>query len=164
MKKQGWMAAAMILTAAALFAGNTVNFTGTWNLDESKAAPAGDMPRMNAKKIVVVQKSDSLSTDRYFSNPMMGDFNVTETVTMDGRECKSEAQFGTRITTATWSADTAAVLTLKSTLKMTWEGEEREMKSVEIWSLDKDGALKIKSTVDTPMGPMENTDSYLKAK
>ncbi|MBN1895606.1 hypothetical protein JW906_14000 [bacterium] len=163
MKKQIGIIAAMYLVAASLFAGGAVHFSGTWVLDESKLPPAGDMPRMDAKKIVVHQEANLFSSDRYLSNPMMGDFTVTVKVTLDGKESTSVEEFGIRISTAAWSAD-STVLTVKSTLKMSWEGEEREMKSTEIWSLEEDGSLKFDSTFETPMGPMQSVSYYKKSQ
>lgn len=161
MRKQIAITAVMCLLAVCLFAGGAVNFSGTWILDESKLPQAGDMPRMDARKIVVHQEANLFSSDRYLSNPMMGDFTVTVKVTMDGKECTASEEFGTRISTAAWSAD-STVLTVRSTLKMSWEGEEREMKSTEVWSLEKDGSLKFDSTFETPMGPMQAVSYYKK--
>jgi hypothetical protein len=159
---------AVILTGlfvAGLFAGEAVNFSGTWVPDESKMEPAGEGPRMVPTKMVVKQDGDSLSTARYLSNPMMGDFTVTEKLTLDGKECVSETEWGgSRSSTAVWSDD-HKTLTINSTLKMNRDGQEMEMKSTEIWSLEENNTiLKIQSTRESPRGTRERTLYFKKSE
>ena len=118
----------------------------------------GQGPRMVPVKIIVKQTGDSLSTEKYFSNQMMGDFTVAEKLSLDGKECVSEMERGgTRTSTAVWSEDHDK-LTINSMLKMEWNGLPTEMKSTEVWSLeDKDSILKIESRRESPRGTREST-------
>jgi len=162
MKKVNWILVLVLgLMTINLFGGETTNFSGTWTLDETKLTGDPNMPRMDAKKIIVKQNNDSLATERFYSNPMMGDFTVSEKLTLDGKECKTVEEYGTRLSTATWSEDMKC-LTINSTLKMNWDGQDVEMGSVEIWSLEQESILKIDITRDTPMGSMKDIIFYNK--
>lgn len=166
MKKQTILAISvtlLILAAGFVFAGKTVDFTATWLLDESKLENT-DGPSMAAVKIVVKQEENSLSTERSMSNPMMGDFTMTENMTLDGNKTEADTDFGHRTTIATWSED-GKVLTINSTVLMNWDGQEMEMKIKEVWSLENDGAvLKLQSTFPTPEGDREVTVFYNQSK
>ena len=164
MKTRNILIVMLIGVVVGAFAGEGVQFLGTWILDESKLADTGG-PQMESTKIIVKQASESLSTERFMSNPMMGDFSVTETVTLDGKECVSDLEWGegTRTTTAVWSED-MKVLTLKSLFKMSWEGEAMEMGATEIWSLEEKNVLKIDAIRDSPMGVIQSVIYYNKGK
>ena len=153
------------LFLTVLFAGADVNFSGTWVPDEAKMEQGDQGPRMVPAKIVVKQAGDSLSTERYYSNQMMGDFTVTEKLSLDGKECVSEMERGgTRTSTAVWS-EGHDKLTINSTLKMNWNGQPSEMKSTEVWSLeDKDSVLKIESKRESPRGTRESTLYFKKGQ
>lgn len=162
MKKANWILVMAIgLISMNLLGGEAINFSGTWALDESKLTGDPNQPRMDAKKIIIKQNGDSLATERFFSNPMMGDFTVSEKLTLDGKECKTVEEYGTRLSTASWSED-KKLLTINSTLKMNWDGQDVEMRSVEIWSLETEKIFKIDITRDTPMGSMKDIIFYNK--
>jgi len=164
MKMRTLLFALMIsLLTISLFAADGVNFTGTWTLDQSKVQTHGDQPSMAAGKIVVIQDGNSLKTERFLSNPMMGDFTIKVDLTLDGKENKSTEEFGTRLSTATWSKDNK-VLTINSTMQMNFDGQNMEMKSTEMWSLEKDNVLKLETSFDGPMGAMEDVNFYNKAE
>jgi len=152
----------VVLTATGLMAGDAVDFSGTWILDESRLVDTGEGPGMEAVKIVVKQDSGALAAEKSFSNPMMGDFTVNETVTLDGKACVSALEWGegTRTATAVWSEDMSR-LTIKSLFRMQWQGQESEMGAMEIWSLEP-GVLKIEATRESPMGIMERVLYYNK--
>jgi hypothetical protein len=164
MKKLTFIVALSIsLMALSLFAADVPNFSGTWLLDESKVDTTQG-PSMEAKKIIIKQTTDSLAIDRFLSNPMMGDFTIAEKITLDGKLCVSNTDFGTRKSTAVWSTDKKE-LTISSTIIFNWDGQDREMKVSEILGLEKEGAvLKIQATRDTPMGEMKTTVYYNKSK
>ena len=164
MKKHAYFSILLVcLFSASLFAGDAVDFSGTWTLDESKVEDTGGGPNMAAGKIVVKQDDKTFSSDRFLSNEMMGDFTVTVNVTLNGEETKSEEQFGTRVSTATWSEDKKS-LTINSTMFMSFDGQDMEMKSVEVWSIEKKNVIKLETTFEGPMGTMESTNYYNKAE
>ncbi|MBN2007980.1 hypothetical protein JW960_01395 [candidate division KSB1 bacterium] len=166
MKKHlGLIVSIIALSAMSLFAAKPTNFSGTWMLDESKLEANDDgRPRMEAKKIEITQDKKIIMINRFLSNPMMGDFTVADSLTLDGKECSSETQFGLRKSTVNWSDDKKE-LTIKTTILMNWDGQENEMKATEILGLDKKGdVLKIVATRVSPMGEMNNTIYYNKSK
>ena len=146
------------LMASCLYA---VDFSGSWALDESKIVQS-DTPEMSPQKLDVKQKDDSMTIDSFFSNPMMGDFTVNETMTLDGKLNESETEFGTRKTTATWSDDKKQ-LTIDSTLLMNWDGNDVEMKTNQVWSL-KEGVLQVDYVRNSPMGEITGTVFYNQSK
>ncbi len=167
MKKQTILAISLtlvILTAGILFAGEKVDFTATWVLDESKVEQT-EGPGMAAQKLVIKQEENALSVERFMSNPMMGDFTMTEKMTLDGNKTEADTDFGHRTTIATWSED-GQILTINSTVLMNWDGQEMEMKIKEVWNLESDGAvLKLKSVFPSmDGGEMETTMFYNKSK
>ena len=165
MKKQSYLFVAMfVLMVAGLLVAAGTDFTGTWVLDESKQEAADGGPRMVAGKIIITQGDNSFSTERNMSNEMMGDFTISTNTTLDGKESTSEEQFGTRKSTAAWSDD-KKTLTVNSILNMNFNGEDMEMKSTEVWTLeDENTVLKLKTTSDTPMGLMESVNYYKKSE
>ncbi|MBN1779605.1 hypothetical protein JW948_00630 [bacterium] len=157
-------ASVLFVFASSIFAGNKVNFSGTWLLDASRVEAGAEGPRMSLDKMVVIQKDDTLSTEKFMSSDMMGEMQIPETVTLDGKECVSETQWGgTRHATAAWSED-GKVLTIKSLMKMNWNGEDVEMHASEVWSLEKDSVLKMETMREGPMGVMENVMYFNKSQ
>lgn len=156
--------AVLCMAAIVVFAAKPVDFSGTWILDESRLEDTGDMPRMDASKIIFKQDEQKLATERFVSNPMMGDFTIEATVTLDGKETEDETEFGLRKATAQWSDDQKE-LTINTTLLMNWDGQDVEMKIKEVLSLEKDGTvLKSVSTRNSPEGDIETTAYYNKSK
>jgi hypothetical protein len=166
MKKLTLLIIAIIcLTAISLYAAKPTKFTGTWLLDESKLAPnENGMPSMEASKFEIAQDKNTITIRRNISNPMMGDFVITDSLTLDGKECLNNSNFGKKKCTAQWSNDKKE-LTINSTIFMNWEGQENEMKITEILSLENDNSvLKIQATRGTPMGEMKVIVYYNKSK
>ena len=164
MKMRKWVVPAitgMMLTV--VLAGDTVDFTGTWILNESKLEETGDGPRMVPEKVVIKQEEKSITTDKYMYNEMMGEFTISVTVTLDGKECVAEEEFGTRKSTATWSEDKKA-LTIHSTLLMNWNGQDTEIATTEVLSLEEDGSLKSHVTSEGPMGVMDHVNYFKKSE
>jgi hypothetical protein len=163
MKKTACLVATMtVLAVTGLWAADPVDFSGTWILDQTKTG-AGEEFRMDAAKITVRQTADSISIDRFVSGPM-GDFTISDRLTLDGKECSSETQFGPRKSTASWSEDKKQ-LTINTTIVMNWEGQESTMKTTDVLSLDEaKTALTLKSKSDSPMGARETTAYYGKGQ
>ncbi len=141
------------------------SFSGTWMLNESKS----NLPEMGfrrpASKITATQDNVALNTER-LSKGRDGEDRITkETITLDGKECENVVfQDRKRKSIATWSAD-GKQLTIKSVMIFDFNGETREMKSMEIWQLSDDkSTLTINSTSDGRDGEIKATLVYDLAK
>ncbi|NQT23871.1 hypothetical protein HQ585_00795 [candidate division KSB1 bacterium] len=165
MKKSAFFGVMLLsLIVTGLFAGDITNFSGTWTFDDSKLGATEDMPRGAATKIVVKQEDNSFSSERFISSSRRGDYTLSETLTLDGEECVSETESSITNSTAVWSED-KKVLTIKSTTIRSRDGQDFEILSTELWSLEeKDAVLKIESSRETPRGLRESVMYYTKNK
>lgn len=149
-----------MFSAANVFAQNS-NFSGKWAFNESKSKMPEMGFRMQAKKITVTQDELSLNTERV-SQGRNGEDRITkEKITLDGKECENVMfQDVTRKSVATWLAD-GKVLTIKSSMTFAFNGDSREIKSSEIWSLSDDkSVLTMESTFDGRDGEVKSTLIY----
>jgi len=147
-----------------LHAGDVMNYSGTWMLDESKMETGDGGPRMAASKLTITQDAKQITIERFISSQFRGDFTSTENVTLDGKETNNTTDFGDRKMTATWSDD-KKVLTIKSVLEMNRDGQSFQMNSTEIWTLMEDGnVLKIDQTRMSPRGERKSVLFYNKEK
>ena len=163
-KLHRFMVLFLTLFGMCLYAGNGINFSGTWMLDESKIADSGEGPRMAAQKLTITQDEKQLTVERFISSEFRGDFTSTEKVTLDGKETVNTSDFGDRKLTASWSEDGKA-LTIKSVMEMNRDGQVFQMNSTEIWTLmQEDKVLKIDQTRMSPRGEMQSVLQYNKEK
>lgn len=141
--------------------GKKLNFSGTWTLNEEKSEFGGYGRFWASNKLIIVQKGKKLSIERFSTGPSGEEFNVTENYTLDGKECENTIfEQSKKKSTANWSEDKKS-LTINSTLKLQWEGQEMEIKSNEIFSLEEDGnSLAIRSTSSTSFGEFSVTFVY----
>jgi hypothetical protein len=79
--------------------------------------------------------------------------------TLDGKESANTTPRGNSKSVASWSAD-GKTLTLNTTRTVERNGETREMKSTELWSLTDAKTLSVKSTSTTPGGERKNSLVY----
>lgn len=153
-----------MLSVTSVFAQNA-NYSGTWSFNESKSKLPEMGFRRAATKIIVAQDNLVLNAERV-SQGRDGEERITkEKFTLDGKECENVAFMDrTRKSVATWSAD-GKVLTIKSSMIFDRNGESRETKSSEVWSLSDDkNTLTVESTMDGRDGEMKSTLVYDKAK
>ncbi len=117
---------------------------------------------MGGTKLIVEQKENELLVKRLMPNPEGEEFSIKSTYTLDGKKCKNDTDFGTRVSTAKWSKD-GKMLTIESTMTMYRGDEEFTMESTEKWSMD-DNMLTIETTRSTPMGERTSKAVYDKVE
>ncbi len=113
---------------------------------------------MGGSKMIVVQKDNELAVETLFPNPEGEEFSIKSTYTLDGKKSKNDSNFGTRVSTATWSKD-GKTLTIESIMTMFRDDQEFSMESIEKWSLD-GNMLTIETTRSTPMGDRTSKAVY----
>jgi hypothetical protein len=141
--------------------GKKVNLSGTWVLNEQKS-DLGEYGRMLAsEKIIILQKGKSLRMERYSTAPTGEPYNYTENYTLDGKECINQLEnIWKKTSTVIWT-DKKSSLTLNSNLVLSYEGNEMNIKSIEIMNLQDGGkSMVIQSTSSTDYGDMAITIVY----
>jgi hypothetical protein len=138
----------------------TVNFSGTWALNESKSK-FGDGPfRMAASTLIVKQDGNNLSVERTMNGPDGQEMKMTAKYTLDGKECENSGMMDMKTkSTVTWSADKKSIIVASSTL-FSMNGDNMEMKSSESWKLEGDKTLRIDAVNGTPDGDMKTSAVY----
>ena len=143
------------------FAGDNVDFTGEWALNESKS-DLGEGRAFAAFKIVVKQEGNTLTIERTRSGRDGEERTNSETLTMDGKENISENERGSSTSVVSWSDD-GTTLTIKATREFNRQGETFEMNSTEVWTLAEDGKiLSIQSDISSSRGERSATLVYEK--
>jgi len=138
----------------------SVNFSGNWTLNESKSK-FGDGPfRMASNTLVVKQEGNILTVDKTMQGPD-GEMKMTDKYTLDGKVCENTGMMDMKSkSVVTWSQDKLSI-TIATTMNFDMNGESREMKSTEIWTLGDAGkSLTVNTTNPTPDGEMKTTAVY----
>ncbi len=143
------------------FAGDKVDFTGEWALNEDKS-DLGEGRGFAAFKIVVKQEGNTLTIERTRTGRDGEERTNSETLTMDGKENINENERGSSTSVVTWSDD-ETTLTIKATREFNRQGEIFEMNSTEVWTLAGDGKiLSIQSDISSSRGERSATLVYEK--
>ena len=138
----------------------TINFSGNWDLNESKSKFGDAQFRMAASILSVKQEGNNLSIDRTMNGPDGQEMKMTGKYTMDGKESENSGMMDMKTkSTVTWAADKKSFTIASSTL-FNMNGDNREMKSSETWKLEDDKTLRIDATNDTPDGDMKTSAVY----
>ncbi len=137
------------------------NFSGNWTLNESKSNLGGVRFNMVGGKLDVTQADALLTIVRHTQGPN-GENNVTEKVTLDGKENQNKV-FGETIkkSTAKWSDDGSS-LTISSVIVFERDGNSTEIKSSEVWKLGSDGTLSIDFSSSSSFGDAKGTYVFTK--
>jgi hypothetical protein len=152
---------ALLAIPSISFAGDKTDFTGEWNLNESKS-DLGEGRGFAAFKIVVKQEGNTLTIERTRSGRDGEERTNSETLTMDGKENINEGERGSSTSIVTWSDD-GTTLTIKATREFNRQGETFEMNSTEVWTLAGDGMnLSIQSDISSSRGERSATLVYEK--
>lgn len=167
------LSAMFIMAAAAMMiSGVTMNaqenFSGKWvfneaksNLGQAQAQGQGRSGfRMGATEINVTQQGNNLTVAR----TRMGRDNQTNVTTekfdLSGKATENQTGNNTRKSTVSWSAD-KKVMTITTTMTMSFQGESRDVTSKEVWKLTDGGkALSIENINNTPNGETKTTLVY----
>ena len=128
-----------------------VNFSGKWSLNEDKS-DLGEGRFFAASRLTITQDGNSITIERTRAGRDGEERTTSETVTLDGKENVTETDNRKTTSTAVWSED-QTVLTIKSTMEFSRQGETMEMIRTEVLSLDGEGkVLTIKSGSSSARG------------
>jgi hypothetical protein len=142
-------------------AGVTPNadFSGKWTLNEDKS-DLGEGRFFAASKLAITQDGSSITLERTRTGRDGGERTTSETITLDGKENVTETDNRKTTSTAVWS-EGQSILTIKSTMEFSRQGETMEMIRTEVLSLDGDGrVLTIKSSTSSARGESSATLVY----
>jgi hypothetical protein len=156
-----WEAVAPFRKACALrplpVEARPVDFSGTWLLNEEKCEFDNSGSGGSPSKMVITQNGNSLSIRRHFVVEWGDDRIMEETVSLDGKEIKSELFNSPRVTTAKWS-DGADALNLESRVSLNRGGQASEMVTKETWTVRDHGrSLAIQQTSTSFRGDRKMT-------
>jgi hypothetical protein len=138
----------------------TVNFSGTWALNEAKSSPVEGGFRFAPTKLVITHSGNDLSVQRTSQGPN-GEFTSNDKFTLDGKEC-TNTLFGnnTRKSVVKWSSDDKT-LTFSHSMTFERDGQSMTFNSTENWKLNEaDKTLAIETVMNTPNGEMRVTNVY----
>ncbi|MBN2410771.1 hypothetical protein JXQ31_03695 [candidate division KSB1 bacterium] len=145
-----------------VFAGDQLDFSGEWVLNENKSMLDENGTNFLPSKLMVTQKGNDITIVKTFQREYEDDFVIEEKLTLDGKECKSEFWNSPRTTTATWSAK-GDTLTIASKIFFEGGGQSSEMILNEAWSI-KDRNLSIKHFSSSSWGERKITIIFDKQK
>lgn len=155
---------AFICVAAATVA--PINFSGDWTLNEQKSNMGeGNMGRMVAKKLKVTQEEAAIAISRTGTSRDGQETTWEEKLSFDGKEVES-TPYGNakRKSAAKWSDDGKS-LTVNSTMNLERDGNQIEIKSVEVWKLSEDAkTLTVDATSTSSRGTTTRSLVYEKSK
>ena len=154
MKKIKLLLTALMITSIAT--AQSVNFSGTWKLDNSKSK-LNEQFTMAPKEIILVQDGNNLNSEKH-SNFQDQEMILKDKFTLDGKECINPGWQNTeKKSTAVWSDDKKS-LKITSKIPMTDGGE---IVINEVYRLDGDN-LVIESSSSSSFGDMSETMFFTK--
>ena len=141
-----------------------VNFAGTWTLNAEKSTPApaaggGGGQRMGGGNFVATQEANLLTVVRTRTGQDGQPSTTTLKYTLDGKESLNTNPRGDSKSVSTWSAD-GKTLTIATSRTMDMNGEQREMKSTEVWTLTDAKILSVASTRQGQDGEVKSNYVY----
>jgi hypothetical protein len=154
----------LFLSASTLMFAQKTNFSGEWNLNATQNDQGEGRGRMAASKIKITQDASSIILEKTSTRPTGEEATSKETITLDGKECENTL-FGDRKrkSTASWSADGKS-LTINSTMVFERDGNQMEIKSIDVYKLSDDGkTLSLDMTSSSSFGDRQNSLTYTKA-
>jgi hypothetical protein len=143
----GFLAAALILTAAPLGAQQKPNFSGNWKINQVKSN-FGDVPAPDAFTRKIVHAEPSISIDEVQSSPA-GEQATQRKMTTDGKESTFSASGADIKATAKWEGNALVIVSSVPAIGIAYNDR---------MTLSPDGKL-LTSVVrlDTPQGAFELT-------
>jgi Tol biopolymer transport system component len=156
--KPGILVLAGLMISVSIF--GQVNFSGNWAFNETKSNIGEGGARMVSRKIIISQSDNTFTLERYFTDRQGEERKMIETYTLDGQESINTIYNTEKKSTATWSDDKKS-LTVSSQMVFEMNGQQNEIKSVEVYSLsDGDKILTINSQSTSSMGERKLTLVY----
>lgn len=136
---------------------NPVNFSGEWSLNTDQSTASSN--RFLPATLRVTQSGNTLSLERIYSRENQGDFVMSENLTLDGKENKSDTQYSSRISTAKWNGN---ALVIDSKITFQRNGNDFTMTTEETWTMKAKDLLSIASASHSSRGDNEATLVYQK--
>lgn len=161
-----WAAAALLVLTSATVLLPPPNFTGEWNLNESKS-DLGQFGRGAARKIKVESMdAQSISYDRVSTNQAGEEVVRKEKLSFDGKEAESTYTGGFGNAKRKASAKiTDDAMTIDATTNFERDGQPMEIKQKETWKLTDGGqTLTIEANSTSSFGENSMKLVYEKAK
>ena len=127
----------ILLPALTTFA-QKADFSGEWIMNKEKTVLADNQLFLSA--ITIQHKSDSLLTNRTYTNGNGDEFPFDENLKLDGKECKIVIFEMPRTSKAAFS-DTDGTITIESTTTFNGNNGQEDMIANEAWNLDNEGQI-----------------------
>ncbi|MDO9581115.1 MAG: hypothetical protein Q7J06_11230 [Bacteroidales bacterium] len=140
-----FMAVLFILPVKLNAQGAKSDFSGSWAFNESKSNLGEGRGFRSATQMTVKQDGNNLTVDRVRNNRDGEAITTTEKYTLDGKESVNTSGMGSAKTIVKWSAD-GKELSFAITRTFERNGETREMKSTEVWTMSDAKTLSVLST------------------
>jgi len=142
------------------FAQGAANFSGSWAYNESKSVLGEGGFRMISQTVTIAQNDQTFTIERTFRGQDGEDRKMSETYTLDGKESVNPIFNTSKKSKAVWSSD-KKVLTVTSSMVFEMNGEQNEIKTVEIYKHGDAGkSLTIESKSSSSMGERNYTLAY----
>lgn len=141
-----------ICMAAAAVA--IINFSGEWALNEQKSnLGEGNMGRMVAKKLKITQENATITISRTGTSRDGQETTWEEKLSFDGKEVESTAYGDAKRKSSSKWSDDGKSMTINATTLLERDGNQIEIKAVEIWKLSEDGkTITVDATSTSPRG------------
>ena len=134
--------------------GSQPNFTGVWKLNISKST-FGQIPPPGSQTDTIDDSEPSVKIAEDQKGGMMGDMNLTTTVSTDGKETTSQGMGGAPVTSiAHWDG-----IALVIDSKTSFQGADVKIKDT--YTLSSDGKTLTEVThIESGMGNFDTTSVY----
>lgn len=153
---------ALFIFSAFTIKSERANFSGHWQLNESKSE-LGQFANYATKTIQADQQESSIAISRTAASFNGDDMTTKEVLTFDGKEVET-VLFGEskKKATASWSDD-GQMLTITYTLLLDFNGQTNEISGKETWTLADDGKTLIsQNKSSSSFGDLETKAVYEK--
>jgi hypothetical protein len=142
-------------------AAKKAKFSGEWTLNKGKSNIPEYGEMMAVTKMIINQKGKKLEIEKHGTSMEGESYTITEKYTLDGKECENIVYETTKKkSTVNWSEDKQS-LTITSTMVFEMEGNEFEVKTIEILKFTEDGnSLSMNQNISTEFGDLENKLVY----
>jgi len=142
-------------------AGNRVDLSGDWTLDEERSE-LGGMGGGAPSVLRVVQRPDGIVVRRTIRSEYAADTVIEDRLALDGAPSRSEVDGSPRVTKARWSED-GGTLRIESKVTLSRRGPPADVTAVEEWKLLEGGRiLAIRQSSTSAWGSRSATLVYEK--
>lgn len=159
----GFLTGCLILIETLSVLAAVPDYSGTWVLNKDRNENQESGRGMSIEKIVVRQGKNTFTAEKFMSNPVRGEYSISETVTLDSADCVMDTEMGLRTSQAVWSSSQNAI-SIYSQMNTTMGGKAYSIQFHETWKLDSNGDLKLETTRKSPRGERYSVQYYSKSE